>query len=49
MLNIGSGRRYLLIALAGRAVPTFGDEVALAALTPRLQADGGRPYVDVLP
>lgn len=44
MLNIGSGRRDLLIALAGRMVSTFGDEVALVALTLRLQADGGRPY-----
>jgi MFS family permease len=44
MLNIGSGRRDLLIALAGRAVSTFGDEVALVALTLRLQADGARPY-----
>ncbi len=44
MLNIGSGRRDLLIALTGRAVSTFGDEVALVALTLRLQADGARPY-----
>ena len=45
MLNISSGRRRdLFIALAGRAVSTFGDEVALVALTLRLQADGGRPY-----
>jgi MFS family permease len=44
MLNINSGRRDLLIALAGRAVSTFGDEVALVALTLRLQADGARPY-----
>jgi MFS family permease len=44
MLNIGSGRRDLLVALAGRAVSTFGDEVALVALTLRLQADGARPY-----
>lgn len=44
MLNIGSDRRDLLIALAGRAVSTFGDEVALVALTLRLQADGARPY-----
>jgi MFS family permease len=43
MLNI-SGRRDLLIALAGRMVSTFGDEVALVALTLRLQADGGKPY-----
>src|SRR5215469_7539719 len=44
MLNISSGRRDLLVALAGRAVSTFGDEVALVALTLRLQADGSRPY-----
>jgi MFS family permease len=44
MLNIDSGRRDLLIALAGRAVSTFGDEVALVALTLRLQADGARHY-----
>jgi MFS family permease len=44
MLNIKPGRRELLIALAGRAVSTFGDEVALVALTLRLQADGAGPY-----
>jgi MFS family permease len=44
MLNIGSRRRDLVIALAGRMVSTFGDEVALVALTLRLQADGARPY-----
>jgi MFS family permease len=44
MLNIDSGRKDLLIALAGRMVSTFGDEVALVALTLRLQADGARPY-----
>jgi MFS family permease len=44
MLNIGPGRRDLLIALGGRVVSTFGDEVALVALTLRLQADGARPY-----
>jgi MFS family permease len=44
MLNISAGRRDLLIALAGRMVSVFGDEVALIALTLRLQADGGRPY-----
>ena len=44
MLNISSGRRDFGIALAGRTVSTFGDEVALVALTLRLQADGGRPY-----
>jgi MFS family permease len=44
MLNTCGGRRDLLIALAGRAVSTFGDGVALIALTLRLQADGARPY-----
>lgn len=44
MLNIGQGRRDLFIALAGRAVSTFGDGVALVALTLRLQADGAHPY-----
>jgi len=46
MLNISdsSGRRDLLIALAGRSVSTFGDGVALIALTLRLQADGASPY-----
>jgi MFS family permease len=44
MLNVGPGRRDLLIALAGRLTSTFGDEVALVALTLRLQADGARPY-----
>ena len=44
MLNISGSRRDLLIALAGRMVSTFGDGVALIALTLRLQADGARPY-----
>jgi MFS family permease len=44
MLNISSGRKDLVIALAGRSVSTFGDGVALVALTLRLQADGARPY-----
>lgn len=44
MLNISSGRKDLLIALAGRSVSTFGDGVALVALILRLQADGSRPY-----
>ena len=43
MLNI-PGRRDLFIALAGRMVSTFGDGVALVALTLRLQADGAHPY-----
>jgi len=44
MLNVGPGRRDLFIALAGRTVSTFGDGVALIALTLRLQADGAHPY-----
>src|SRR6185437_12964925 len=44
MLNISSGRKDLLIALAGRSTSTFGDGVALVALILRLQADGARPY-----
>lgn len=43
MLNI-PGRRDLVISLVGRAVSTFGDGVALVALTLRLQADGAHPY-----
>ena len=43
MLNI-PGRRDLFVALAGRMVSTFGDGVALVALTLRLQADGAHPY-----
>ena len=44
MLNIGQGRRDLVIALVGRTVSTFGDGVALVALTLRVQADGAHPY-----
>jgi MFS family permease len=44
MLNIFKGHRDLTVALAGRMVSTFGDGVALVALTLRLQADGARPY-----
>lgn len=44
MLNVGRGRRDLVIALVGRMVSTFGDGVALVALTLRLQADGAHPY-----
>ena len=44
MLNISTARRDLTIALGGRLVSTFGDEMALVALTLRLQADGARPY-----
>jgi MFS family permease len=44
MLNISSGRRDLAVLLVGRIVSTFGDGVALVALTLRLQADGAPPY-----
>jgi MFS family permease len=44
MLNIGQGRRDLLVSLAGRAVSAFGDGVAVIALTLRLQAEGAHPY-----
>ena len=44
MLNTFRGRRDLVIALVGRTVSTFGDGVALVALTLRLQADGAHPY-----
>lgn len=43
MLNILRSRD-LVIALVGRMVSTFGDGVALVALTLRLQADGAHPY-----
>ena len=45
MLNIfETGRRDLAIAVAGRVASTFGDAVALIALTLRLQGDGAAPY-----
>jgi hypothetical protein len=44
MLNNIPERRDLVIALGGRMVSTFGDGVALVALTLRLQADGAHPY-----
>ena len=44
MLNVMSGRRDLVVLLTGRMVSTFGDGVALVALTLRLQADGAHPY-----
>lgn len=44
MLNTLSARRDFFIALVGRTVSTFGDGVALVALTLRLQADGAHPY-----
>src|SRR5215475_13313280 len=43
MLNIGRGRRDLIVALVGRTVSTFGDGVALIAVTLRLQAEGAHP------
>ncbi len=42
MLKVGG--RDLRLALIGRMVSTFGDEMALVALTLRLQAEGGHPY-----
>ena len=51
MLNIYgrlAANRDFLIALAGRSVSVFGDEVALVALTLRLQASGEPPYVVAL-
>ena len=44
MLNICRGRRDLGVILVGRVVSTFGDGVAVVALTLRLQADGARPF-----
>lgn len=44
MLNSWSGRRDMVVTLVGRMVSTFGDGVALVALTLRLQADGAHPY-----
>jgi MFS family permease len=40
--------RDFLVALTGRSVSVFGDEVALVALTLRLQAAGARPYLVAL-
>jgi MFS family permease len=44
MLNVYPERRDLIVALTGRMVSTFGDEVALVALTLRLQGDGAQPW-----
>ncbi|MBV9335005.1 MAG: MFS transporter [Solirubrobacterales bacterium] len=44
MLKIIPGRPDLVITLVGRMVSTFGDGVALVALTLRLQAGGAHPY-----
>jgi MFS family permease len=40
--------RDFLVSLAGRCASRFGDEVAVVALTLRLQAAGGRPYLIAL-
>src|SRR6516164_998872 len=51
MLNIYrplARNRDFLISLAGRCASRFGDEVAVVALTLRLQAAGGRPYLIAL-
>src|SRR6201987_4097136 len=48
MLNVGPGRRDLIVALVGRTVSTVGDGVALVALALRLQADGAHPWEIVL-
>lgn len=49
MLNDDSPhRRDLAIALTGRVVSVFGDEMAMVALTLRLQADGARPLAVAL-
>src|ERR1700752_615736 len=47
MLNISpklAANRDFMTALAGRSASRFGDEVALVALTLRLQASGAHPY-----
>jgi len=44
MLNVGRGRRDLIVALVGRTVSTFGDGMALIAVTLRLQAEGAHPF-----
>jgi MFS family permease len=44
MLNIFRGRPDLVVIVVGRMVSTFGDGVALVALTLRLQGDGAPPY-----
>lgn len=44
MLNNVSSRVDFQVALVGRIVSTFGDEVALVALVLRVQADGARPF-----
>jgi MFS family permease len=44
MLNICRGRPDFVVILVGRVVSTFGDGVAVVALTLRLQEDGAQPY-----
>jgi MFS family permease len=44
MLNICRGRPDLIVILVGRMVSTFGDGLALVALTLRMQEDGAAPY-----
>src|SRR6516165_554767 len=48
MLNISRHQliknRDFVTSLAGRSASRFGDEVALVALTLRLQASGAHPY-----
>src|SRR6516164_8973496 len=51
MLNIYgplTRNRDFLISVAGRCASRFGDEVAVVALTLRLQATGARPYLVAL-
>jgi MFS family permease len=40
--------RDFLVSVTGRCASRFGDEVALVALTLRVQAAGGRPYLVAL-
>jgi MFS family permease len=44
MLNNFLGRRDFVLACSGKAMSAFGDEMALVALTLRLQTHGGHPY-----
>ena len=37
--------RDFLVSVAGRCASRFGDEVAIVALTLRLQSAGARPYL----
>lgn len=40
--------RDFLVSVAGRCASRFGDEVAIVALTLRVQEAGGRPYLVAL-